>query len=176
MNNWYVAQVMTGKEQEVCNCLNSPKCVAIAPVKVVEELRHGTWRLMRRRVFPGYVFLNCSMDARLYLYVKKQQHILRLLGDGMGTPVSDEQMTSVLTFHNDGHDFGISIARKSSNGYEILDGPLKKLAEKISHVESRQRKAGMDVQLPGETLRIYVGVTIVEDEQKAPIPKKKSEK
>lgn len=161
MNNLYVAQVLTGHEAEICAHLQRTGLMAIAPSKVIHEHRREKWRLMRKTVFPGYVFVACEdMTPRLYYAIKRVPYVIRMLGGGTGTPIPEDQRDVVLALYNAGRDFGISTARKVGDKYEIVEGPLSQLADKITHVDARQRKAGMDVMLPGETLRVYVGINV----------------
>ena len=66
---WYVAQVLTGSEAETARRLTEAGMEAIAPVQVLHERRHGVWRLMRRTVFPGYVFVRVALIPRTYYHI-----------------------------------------------------------------------------------------------------------
>ena len=50
--HWYVAQVMTGSEQETARKLTDAGMEALAPVQILHERRHGKWWPIRRVVFP----------------------------------------------------------------------------------------------------------------------------
>lgn len=77
---WYVAQVLTGSEAETARRLTEAGMEAIAPVQVLHERRHGVWRLMRRTVFPGYVFVRVALIPRTYYHIQRQPQVVRLLG------------------------------------------------------------------------------------------------
>ncbi|MFQ8759058.1 MAG: transcription termination/antitermination NusG family protein [Intestinimonas sp.] len=79
---WYVAQVLTGSEAETARRLTEAGMEAIAPVQVLHERRHGVWRLMRRTVFPGYVFVRVALIPRTYYHIQRQPQVVRLLERG----------------------------------------------------------------------------------------------
>lgn len=67
--HWYVAQVMTGSEQETARKLTDAGMEAIAPVQILHERRHGKWWPIRRVVFPSYVFVRTAMTPRFYYFI-----------------------------------------------------------------------------------------------------------
>ena len=50
---WYVAQVMTGSEQETARKLTDAGMEAIAPVQILHERRHGKWWPIRTWCSPA---------------------------------------------------------------------------------------------------------------------------
>lgn len=58
MKAWYVLQVMTGTEQEVCGKLHRTGVQARAPEQKMQIRRNGQWREETRLLIPGYVFVS----------------------------------------------------------------------------------------------------------------------
>ena len=77
--HWYVAQVMTGSEQETARKLTDAGMEAIAPVQILHERRHGKWWPIRRVVFPSYVFVRTGMTPRFYYFISGLPRVIRLL-------------------------------------------------------------------------------------------------
>ena len=80
--HWYVAQVMTGSEQETARKLTDAGMEAIAPVQILHERRHGKWWPIRRVVFPSYVFVRTGMTPRFYYFISGAGRT-----DGSSSPV-----------------------------------------------------------------------------------------
>jgi transcription antitermination factor NusG len=80
--HWYVAQVMTGSEQETARKLTDAGMEALAPVQILHERRHGKWWPTRRVVFPSYVFVRTGMTPRFYYFISGLPRVIRLLGTG----------------------------------------------------------------------------------------------
>jgi transcriptional antiterminator NusG len=163
---WYVAQVMTGKEQEVAEKLNAAGMQAIAPTEIIEERRNGNWWPRRRSVFPGYIFINTAMTDRVYYFIKKQMGVIRLLGSSAPESVPPEQMEAVLYFDNNGRDFGISEGKRKGGKTVITKGPLKQLSDKITKVNARARRATVEIPLLNSTLQVECSIKVSSSKEK----------
>lgn len=139
--HWYVAQVMTGSEQETARKLTDAGMEAIAPVQILHERRHGKWWPIRRVVFPSYVFVRTGMTPRFYYFISGLPRVIRLLGADGPEPVPDEQMEVVRLFAPGGRDFGMSQGERIDGKTVITSGPLLELEGKIVKVNARGRRA-----------------------------------
>ncbi len=139
--HWYVAQVMTGSEQETARKLTDAGMEAIAPVQILHERRHGKWWPIRRVVFPSYVFVRTGMTPRFYYFISGLPRVIRLLGADGPEPVPDEQMEVVRLFAPGGRDFGMSQGERIDGKTVITSGPLLGLEGKIVKVNARGRRA-----------------------------------
>ena len=157
---WYVAQVLTGSEAETARRLTEAGMEAIAPVQVLHERRHGVWRLMRRTVFPGYVFVRVALIPRTYYHIQRQPQVVRLLGGAAPEAVPEEEMAAVLLFARSGRDFGGSCGERSNGETVITSGPLTALQERIVKVNPRGRRATVELTVLGEARRIEVGLVV----------------
>ena len=147
---WYVAQVMTGSEQETARKLTDAGMEALAPVQILHERRHGKWWPTRRVVFPSYVFVRTGMTPRFYYFGPE--------------PVPDEQMEVVRLFAPDGRDFGMSQGERIDGKTVITSGPLLELEGKIVKVNARGRRATVSVPILGEAHQVDVGVIVAQAE------------
>lgn len=154
--HWYVAQVMTGSEQETARKLTDAGMEAIAPVQILHERRHGKWWPIRRVVFPSYVFVRTGMTPRFYYFISGLPRVIRLLGADGPEPVPDEQMEVVRLFAPDGRDFGMSQGERIDGKTVITSGPLLGLEGKIVKVNARGRRATVSVPILGDTHQVDV--------------------
>lgn len=161
---WYVAQVMTGSEQETARKLTDAGMEALAPVQILHERRHGKWWPTRRVVFPSYVFVRTGMTPRFYYFISGLPRVIRLLGTGGPEPVPDEQMEVVRLFAPDGRDFGMSQGERIDGKTVITSGPLLELEGKIVKVNARGRRATVSIPILGEAHQVDVGVIVTQAE------------
>ena len=136
---WYVAQVLTGSEEETARQLTAAGMEAIAPAEVLYERRHGKWRLIRRMVFPGYVFIRAELKPRTYYNIQRQPRVIRLLGGGTPEPVPEEQMEA---------------------GTVVTSGPLTALEDRIVSINARARRASVEIDVLGRTHRVEAGILV----------------
>ena len=62
--NWYVLQVMTGTERDVCTALRRKGVRARAPAQRMEIRRRGQWQTEEQLLLPGDVY-----KRQVYAYI-----------------------------------------------------------------------------------------------------------
>ena len=68
----YVIYVQSGREHDVVAALRDKNINAYAPAHDLLERKGGVWRMVRRMIFPTYVFVNSEgITDELYYTVKK---------------------------------------------------------------------------------------------------------
>ena len=139
---WYVLQVMTGSERDVCTALRRKGVQARAPAQRMEIRRRGQWQTEERLLLPGYVFVGVDYSAALFHVVSPVYGVIRWLGLHCGEPQAldarealrwrlDSEETlkpSRVLFHEDGT-------------WHVLDGPLAAFEGCPVRMERRQRRA-----------------------------------
>ena len=83
---WYVLQVMTGMERDVCTALRRKGVQARAPAQRMEIRRRGQWQTEERLLLPGYVFVGAEYTAALFHVVSPVPGVIRWLGLERGEP------------------------------------------------------------------------------------------
>ena len=161
--SWYVLQVMTGREREVCEALRRKGVRARAPAERMEIRRRGQWQTEERLLLPGYVFVGVEYSAALFHVVSPVPGVIRWLGLEHGEPQALETQDALrwrlystetleprrMLFLEDG-------------SWHVLDGPLAAFAGEVTRMEKRQRRAWVLTKLGGSTQRIRFGVIPVE--------------
>ena len=84
--NWYVLQVMTGTERDVCTALRRKGVCARAPAQRMEIRRRGRWQSEDQHLLPGYVFVGAEYTAALFHVVSPVPGVIRWLGLERGEP------------------------------------------------------------------------------------------
>ena len=96
---WYVLQVMTGSERDVCTALRRKGVCARAPAQRMEIRRRGQWQTEERLLLPGYVFVGADYSAALFHVVSPVYGVIRWLGLHCGEPQAlDTRETARGTF------------------------------------------------------------------------------
>ena len=66
---WYVLQVMTGTERDVCEALRRKGVQARAPAQRMEIRRRGQWHEEDCLLLPGYIFVGAEYTAVSYTHL-----------------------------------------------------------------------------------------------------------
>lgn len=73
---WYVLFVSANHEAKVKAILEKQigdKCKVIIPTRELRERKDRHWHNIKRKLFPGYVFIKTIMDIEFYYELKKYQ-------------------------------------------------------------------------------------------------------
>ena len=69
---WYVLQVLTGTERDVCTALRRKGVCARAPAQRMEIRRRGRWQSEERLLLPGYVFVGVDYLSLIHISVPEK--------------------------------------------------------------------------------------------------------
>lgn len=161
--NWYVAQVMTGKEEEVKARIREYGITAVVPKKRMMEQKCGKWRGVVRVIFPGYVFIViCAMEAEAYYKIRSVTGVIKLLGDEQG-PISilEAEVSAILRLTQNGDLLGLSEVFVEGGKINVVSGPLKGLEGKIVKLDARRYRAKVNISLMGESRIVDLPVNVI---------------
>ena len=153
---WYVIQVRTGKEEEICfQCekLIEKEILEKCFIPHYEQMKRyqGKWHKEQRILFPGYVFLVSDAKERLPFALKRVTGLTKLIGTGDEVvPLTEEEV--------DGMSKGLIV----NDQVIIREGPLKGNEGLIKKIDRHKRRAYLELEMFGRTVETQVGLEIVE--------------
>lgn len=160
--NWYVAQVMTGKEDGIRERIQSQGIKSIVPMKRMRELKQGRWHDVLRVIFPGYVFIMADMDAGTYYRVRPVPGVIKLLGDDKGPiPIRENEVNLILRLTQDGDPLGLSEVFVKGSKITVVSGPLQGLEGRIVKLDARRFRAKVDISFMGEPRSVELPVNVI---------------
>lgn len=160
--DWYVLQVMTGSERDVCTALRRKGVQARAPAQQMEIRRRGQWQTEERLLLPGYVFVGAEYTAALFHVVSPVPGVIRWLGLERGEPQALDTGDVLRWRLDDGETLGLSRVMFFPGGWHVLDGPLAAFAGDVVRMDRRQRRAYVVTSLGGRPQRVRFGVIPVD--------------
>ena len=97
-SGWHVLWTQSHCEQLVRDQLAGRGFETLLPELNVWSRRAGERRLVRRPMFPGYLFLRNVLDKAAYIEVRKARGLVSVLGDGWDrlAVVPDGEIESIL--------------------------------------------------------------------------------
>lgn len=163
---WVVAQVISGKEEEVRKtCADMLKGGVLEDVFVPRQVRlkkyKDGWRRERRPLYPGYVFMVTSDPQSLEKALIKVPGRHRLLkADDIILTVSEEEKEFLQRLAGPGNIVDISTGYKEGDTIKILSGPMVGLEGHIVHVDRHKRLVTINVSLFGRTVKTTLGLEL----------------
>ena len=129
---WYVAQVQAGRESstlEMCRRLVPPSVMEdcfMPEYEVMWKIR-GEWRLVKRLLFPGYLFFVTDDPEALNRELSRVPMPIRLLGNEENSffPLTGKERDWFLSFMDGNHTVRMSEGYISGDKITVTRGPLR---------------------------------------------------
>ena len=165
---WYVVQVRTGSEENICvqcrKLISDGSVLERCFIPWYEEKKrfHGRWNIQRKILFPGYVFMITQDATILHEKLKKVIGLTRILtlGDTM-VALSEEEIRFMERFGGPGQIVGMSEGIIAGGRTVITSGPLQGMEGYIKKIDRHKRKAWVELPMFGRMQRVEVGLEIV---------------
>lgn len=157
LQDWYVLQVMAGREKEIAEKLKAAGIRACTPEREVNVRRRGQWRRETRLFFDGYVFICCQYNADIYHTAKKITGVVKILPDALHPVPLHSHEADFIKICSRGV-IGLHDVIRHGDRYEIADGELAGFKGKLVMVRPRQRKAVLEMDICGHIRLVSIGI------------------
>jgi len=180
--DWHVFFTKTGYEpnvvRDITNIWRIDGIKPFIPLYDVKFRSHGKVTLEKRRLFPGYVFVESKVAPKDFWYATRDfignsRNILKLLtydndfdGRHQAAITSEEQQALMKLFRNNNCQnqkcVEMSIGIIEGDRVRVTDGPLMGQESLIKKVKRHRMEAVIEVEIMGAAREITVGLEIVE--------------
>lgn len=165
---WYVVQVRAGMEERIKH-----QCINIVDEKILERCfvpyykerkkYQGTWHTEEKVLFPGYIFMVSSQLKSLYKSLWNVIGMTKLLGTGNEiVPLSEGEVELLEKMGVDRDALDISTGIIENSIVRITNGPLTGMEGYIRKIDRHKRKAWLEVNMFGRTMKLEAGLEIIE--------------
>lgn len=144
----YVLRCEGGKENEVIRLLTKKDITAYCPSQIFQIRQKQKYKEVEKKIFPGYVFVLCNMDNRIYYEILNTQFVFHFLLPGNPMSLSEKEMEFILYLSNNGKPLPLFESAEDSKLKDI----------KIKKVDKRQGKIVASVSLIREETDIVLGI------------------
>lgn len=171
---WYVVQVKSGEEEEMkalLDKLRADGAYGECFVPLFEDVKRsgGRCHIGFRRLFPGYIFVECDDPNKLFDTLMGIKDFTKLLGtvekDGTKVfiPIGKEDEEFMRTLFDDGL-MHVSYIHVSKTGrIDKIVGPLANYKNHITKLELRHRMAVVEAQMFGKRRKVKFGLWTNDD-------------
>lgn len=169
MEQWYVIQVRTGKEEWVATCCNlllhDDPCLNRCFIPYSKRLRkrRGEWIERTEILFPGYVFMVSDDPMRLYQALKQIPDLTKMLGRDKKEIFSlpEDEVVFLQSFGEEDQIVDLSVGCIEGDQIIVENGPLKGKEGLIRRIDRHKRIAEIEIEFLGEKRKAKVGLEIV---------------
>jgi transcriptional antiterminator NusG len=156
--NWYVIHTYSGYEEQVAESLNQriesmnmqdKVFDIIVPKEKQIEIKNGKRKIIERKIFPGYVFVNMIVTDDSWYVVRNTPNVTGFIGFGVRpTPVSKEEIDRIKK-RMGVEEPKYQIDLRVQDLVKITDGALKGFEGKIEEVDQGKGKLKVLVNMFG---------------------------
>lgn len=168
MKYWYILYVMGGKEKKISELLKKRSDWDVfTPYKEVVHKVKGNKVLVKKLLFPSYVFVETALDPitfRRKLAEDRQriQGILKELKyDDNISALTDKEQTYLKGLMNDDRTVSLSKGEIINGKVSIIEGPLMGYESEIKKIDRHNRRAILHVEINGNIVEVNVSLEIV---------------
>lgn len=161
-NKWYVLKTIAGKEKkakeyienEIRRCgLTEFVTNILIPVDKVYSVRNGKRVSKEKTLFPGYIFIEASLEGEVAHIIKNIPNVLDFITEKDGKPIhmKEGEVTRILKTIDDTID-SPELSEETfivGETVKIIDGPFKNFDGTIEEVNNEKQKLKVVVKIFG---------------------------
>ena len=169
---WYAIFVVTGKEHIVAEEIEKKLMyshkhiqyqIMLLQLVVFERYSGGRTVKHEKVMFPGYLFVETDNIEEFYRLVLGSKNIIKFLKtDNYFTPVSEHEMSRLLSLSDENHLIGPSEIFIENETVRVFQGPLINYTGKVYKIDRRKKRVKVAFEINGTTTFMNLPVTILE--------------
>jgi len=158
LKGWYVIHTYAGYEDQVVQSLDQrieslgmkDKIFnVLAPKEKQIEIKNGKRRVVEKRIFPGYVFVEMIVTDEAWYVVRNTPNVTGFIGTGVQpTPVSADEIVRIKK-RMGVEEPKYKIELKENDLIRIVDGPLKGFEAKVTEIDEDKGRVKVLVSMFG---------------------------
>ena len=163
---WYVIQVYTGTEMEICEkcrtrIMEEDEDVFVPLAERMTKVR-GKQTLVSSRLFPGYVFVETDRIEDFHIRLRQIKATAKVLKVGERiVPIYPEEEARLRRLCADAHVAKYSEGYIEGDTLVITDGALKDFEGKVKKILRHKRLVVMEIPLLGQSVEVTLGLGVV---------------
>lgn len=163
---WYVIQVYTGTEEEICEqcrrlVMEKGEDVFVLLAERMTKLQ-GRWTRITSRLFPGYVFVETERIEDFFIRLKRIESMTKVLRTGeVMTPIHREEEEHLRMLGGEDHIVKYSEGYMEGERLVVTCGAMKNYKGVVKKVLRHKRLVVLEVPLMGRTVEVTVGLGVV---------------
>ncbi|MBP3253063.1 MAG: transcription termination/antitermination factor NusG [Bacteroidales bacterium] len=159
---WYVVKAIAGKERKAkeyidneINRLNLTDLVSnvLIPIEKIYSVRNGKRVSKERTLFPGYLFVEASLEGEVAHIIKNIPNVLDFITEkgGQPIPMQESEVKRILKTVDNSIDSNEEMEEHFIVGenVRIIDGPFKNFDGVIEDVNEEKQKLKVIVKIFG---------------------------
>lgn len=164
---WYVVHTYSGYENKVkANIEKSVENRGISdviqavevPLEDVVETKNGVEKIVKRKVFPGYVVIKMVMNDETWFVVRNTRGVTGFVGPGSKPePLSDAEVEKMGVEKVRMADMDVNMGDHVS----VKSGPLEGFSGTVETVDKERRKVTVRISMFGKETPVEIDYSLI---------------
>uniref|UniRef100_A0A7C4XBS4 UpxY family transcription antiterminator n=1 Tax=candidate division WOR-3 bacterium TaxID=2052148 RepID=A0A7C4XBS4_UNCW3 len=155
--NWYAAYTKCHHERTSNKILQEKGIETFLPEIIVPSRRRDRKVLIKRPLFPNYLFVRLDQKQENWLKVYRTHGIVRLCGNPHPVPVPDEDIESIMIFvQSDRNIYPLPYLVVGSK-VRVVSGPLAGAIGILIKEDHKKRRLVVSLEMMGQSVAATLG-------------------
>lgn len=169
--SWFVLHCRTGQEKQIlrsCRYHLSEYALEDAFVFYCERLckSQGEWKILKKDMFPGYIFLESNRPSALLEELKQYRTFCQIMEESEYLcSVYEDEEENLRRLCGNEHCLSLSYGYKDrgTGVSRITEGPLSTMQSHIKKIDWHRRYAQIELPLRRKPLVVWAGLDFLKD-------------
>jgi len=159
-NQWYVVHTYSGHEDKVKDSiqktvanLNMQDVISqvLVPTEEVVEVKQNKKRIRKRKFYPGYVFIEMTVNNTTYWLVRNTAGVTGFLGGVKPAPMAEEEVANLINsvINPDSAKPRPAVSFSKEESVRIVEGPFKHFVAVVEDINQEKGKLKVMVTIFG---------------------------
>jgi transcription antitermination factor NusG len=158
--SWYAVYTQCNHEKAVDKVLSDKGLTTFFPRILKPSKRRDRKILLRRPLFPNYVFVALDPDQKNWLKVFRTPGVVMICGKPRPRPIPDEDIQTIKIFVSSDRNIYPLPYLKVGSRVQVISGPLAGAIGVLEKEDARRRRLIVSIELMGQS----VGAILHDDE------------
>jgi len=157
--NWYILHVFTGFEKKVVVAIEQvirdyklEKVIhkVLIPEEDVIEVKNNKRMEKRRKMFPGYVFINMDQNDDAWYQIRRVNGVAKFVGADFPEPVPEKELMRIL--RQTGEKVKkVEIDFEIAESVKVISGPFRGYTGEIKEIHAERGKVKVMISIFGRS-------------------------
>jgi transcriptional antiterminator NusG len=172
-NQWYVVHTYSGHEDKVKKSLemsvtnlNMHAYVSqiLIPTEEVVEVKQNRKRIKKRKFYPGYIFVEMTVNNTTYWLVRNTAGVTGFLGGVKPVPMAQHEVENLLNIiiNPDASKPRPAVSFEREENVRIIEGPFKHFIGVVEEINQEKGKLRVMVMIFGRPTPVELDFLQVE--------------
>jgi transcriptional antiterminator NusG len=162
---WYILKVQSNRENSICDALRRQVAIrglegyfgdVLVPTEDVAEFKNGKRRVVKRKLYPGYIVVNMSLTDETWFVVRETPGIGDFTGAaGKPAPMLDEEIQPILKLMYP-DDEAVEVVKtaipfKPSDRVRIKEGTFENFEGEVESIDEANGRVTVIINIFGRS-------------------------